>query len=381
MEKTVVLFGAGAEVDLGMSGGKDFAKKVIGIETEQMDAAIKDHFSKVTDEKFRYPNSTDGKSGKIEIKRNELLDAAIKKCLLDDYDNYSSMAGFNRRAEELIGEMDEAEKDDIIDKNSSYMGILDERFYTLIHPRVLGIEKFWTVVHCYWHAYLTLVKEFLEGEDTKEYYLSIMQNPKDAYEEIKKKASGLKSLDSYYSVLGKTKNEVRVVTTNYTPLCSVIAEDRVDDKSIAYIHGSFKWFERPKELSVIDITDPSSSFEEIYFPFMFLQSGLKPVVHPVQLREYAKALEFLDDSSRMIIVGYQANHDDNHLNSLLREYLMRGKRIDYIDFGNVGKMTIEKRLHIYADNANLTVRGVGGKDYEEKKRDALRIFEEILNES
>ena len=58
---------------------------------------------------------------------------------------------------ELIGEMDEAEKDDIIDKNSSYMGILDERFYTLIHPRVLGIEKFWTVVHCYWHAYLTLV--------------------------------------------------------------------------------------------------------------------------------------------------------------------------------------------------------------------------------
>lgn len=33
-----ILFGAGAEVDLGLSGGADFVKKVLGIDSDMLNA-------------------------------------------------------------------------------------------------------------------------------------------------------------------------------------------------------------------------------------------------------------------------------------------------------------------------------------------------------
>lgn len=42
--KIGILFGAGAEVNFKLSGGGAFAKKVLGINEEEMNAALKDYY-------------------------------------------------------------------------------------------------------------------------------------------------------------------------------------------------------------------------------------------------------------------------------------------------------------------------------------------------
>ena len=44
MKTTCVLFGAGADIPFGISGGKEFAFKVLGIDTDDMNNAIKKYF-------------------------------------------------------------------------------------------------------------------------------------------------------------------------------------------------------------------------------------------------------------------------------------------------------------------------------------------------
>ena len=44
MKTTCVLFGAGADIPFEISGGKEFAFKVLGIDTDDMNNAIKKYF-------------------------------------------------------------------------------------------------------------------------------------------------------------------------------------------------------------------------------------------------------------------------------------------------------------------------------------------------
>lgn len=44
MKKTCVLFGAGADIPFGISGGKNFALKVLGFDANDMNSAIKEYF-------------------------------------------------------------------------------------------------------------------------------------------------------------------------------------------------------------------------------------------------------------------------------------------------------------------------------------------------
>ena len=44
MKKTCVLFGAGADIPFGISGGKSFALKVLGFDAVDMNSAIREYF-------------------------------------------------------------------------------------------------------------------------------------------------------------------------------------------------------------------------------------------------------------------------------------------------------------------------------------------------
>lgn len=365
MEKTVVLFGAGAEVSFGMADGGEFASEVLGLENGDMTDEIKKFFKNIKDEWYPKPVL------KHEWKQKDLLDAAKKKELLDSYEKYNSKKQFEVDVSKKI--KGKKEQQAFINKYSSYMGLLDERFHTLIYPNVLGAQKFWSVVACYWRAYLSLVSNYIKEKN----YALLIEKPGVAYKRMVEKAEKQRNKDSYYKIIADMQAEKpKVITANYTPLCASICG--LDDNSIAYLHGSFKWFEMPKELNVLDVSDGQTNPRGIYFPFIFLQSGVKPIVHPIQIKEYAKAMDFLDDSYRLIVVGYKANHDDNHLNSLLRDYLMKGKRIQYIDYDNVGKDIILKRLHIFENMENLEIIPIDEKDNKEKGNKSLAIFKKLL---
>ena len=43
-------------------------------------------------------------------------------------------------------------------------------------------------------------------------------------------------------------------------------------------------------------------------------------------------LTLFDIADRILILGYRINADDNHINGILRQYLLSEKEIIYLDF-------------------------------------------------
>lgn len=119
-------------------------------------------------------------------------------------------------------------------------------------------------------------------------------------------------------------------------------------KGIAYFHGKLNLFESPYEMKVYDITndDDASELSNIYyFPYIFIQSAIKPIVEKKQIIEYSKAINFLEESKCLIIIGYKINCDDNHINSIIRDFLLKHKVI-YFDYDNSSEDNILKKLRV-----------------------------------
>jgi hypothetical protein len=55
-------------------------------------------------------------------------------------------------------------------------------------------------------------------------------------------------------------------------------------------------------------------------------TSVKPIIHPIQIEEYANALRILQDSDTLIIIGHQLMEDDTHLLTLIRDWLVRDER-------------------------------------------------------
>lgn len=131
--------------------------------------------------------------------------------------------------------------------------------------------------------------------------------------------------------------ETMVVTTNYTGFAESIIGLPVE--KVAYIHGRLNLFEDVKTKKVANIS--SFSDDEVIFPHIFIQSGIKPVVSSNQITELCKATEAILHSDNLIIIGYGVNSDDEHISNLLRERLQNGKRISCFLYGT-GPMDDQK---------------------------------------
>ncbi len=359
--KTVLLFGAGADSIFGLSDGMNFAKKVVGINTGKYDRAIREFYKSKKNDWF--PNYNGQK-----FSERDLLIASVKKQILSEDEPFKFKKDFE---DELINRVDSLKEKDIeaiLEHYPSYMGIIDERFHSIINPKALGPYKFWSVIGCYWRAYFTLAESICGGKEPS----WIIMNPDKTYQLMKKKAKEMEKVESYYKSISKNSDKgISVITTNYTPLCEVISG--LEEKDIAYIHGSFKWFEYPQYMQVVDVDKIKKA--EPYFPYIFIQSGIKPVVDSKQIREYSKAISWLDeDDSQLIIVGYRLNCDDNHINGIIREYLQKGNRVIYLDYkGEMSEESILNRLRIPQ-----------GKEYNLeriviKEDNAIQEFEKLLS--
>ena len=358
----VFFFGAGAEVGYKLSNGEDFAKSVLGINTDDMNKAIKDFYSnKLTllKENKWYPHRYYSSEWEVE----NLLKACIKKKFLADtnFDHKRDYDNLLSNELEIIKKLDKEEQNKFIDHNTSYMGLIDEYFHTLVSPVQLGPKKFWGVVNCYTRAYLTIVSNVLcQGKPTSEMYKELLCDPKDTYEKVVDKCRSLSDIESYYSINKKhfTKNDYGIITTNYTPLCSLIT----GCENTAHIHGKLNLFESPYENKVYDVTNEDFKYpKDLIFPFLFIQSGIKPIIEYNQLKEYSKMLKLLEDAQTLIIVGYRLNLDDNHLNSLIRNFITDKKKNNHViffDFEGEKKNTLIKDLRLIEHPQNLEIKEI-----------------------
>lgn len=370
--KIVVLCGAGAELSepFKLSPGDQFAKKIVSKNNVAMEEAIEAFYSNVPD---WYPEFSN-----VTIQEDDLFEAAVKKAVLDDWDALGKdKTAFNAEIKKRCAEesgKEKAEKDKFLSKYMTYAGVLDSKFYALANPRVFGPKDFWTVINCYTRAYLLLCSEIINGSETEtttEQYLQYLKEPVQTFNEMKVKvrekhnmhlATGKKS---YYSIIGKKliedKSSISVITCNYTPICEAILEECTRCFPIFYIHGKLGVFENPYTMQIKDFTsqeainehqkisDPSG---ELWFPFMLLQSGTKPIIAQWQIEQYAGMYSKLNAADRLVILGYNINSDDGDVTSAIINFLSRRgtKQLVFLDFGgDIGEEKVKRRLRYDED--------------------------------
>lgn len=376
--KIGILFGAGAEIVFGLSSGKDFSKKVLGLNVEKMNEAVANYY-KSQKLKDWYPSYR-----KYTWDKEKLIKAALKKKYLEDSNNETSKRSYDEVVEEQYKQIinkSEKEQNDLLDKHTSYMGILDEKFHTLISPKELGPGNFWKVIDTYTRAYLTLVEKMVSGADEvlqeEDKFSWILKNPKKANQIVEDYCkNNCSENNSYYRIIREKtkKNNIRIITTNYTPLSGIITGIGVEN--VAYLHGRLNWFESPYEWKVYDVLKDDLPNEELLFPYIFVQSGIKPIVEERILMEYSKAIKYLNEVEKLIVVGYRFNYDDNHINSLIRSYILKGKNIVYLDFDNEKEWDVLKRLHLNLESSKNNFRIV-----HINENNSLDIFIKEINKN
>ncbi len=230
-------------------------------------------------------------------------------------------------------------------KNFTYYGSVEKDFSTIINPKEAGAHRFWRLVNYFWSAYFSIIVPVLDlsprycsnAEYKQNKYAYILRNLAEVidyiYSDEFRSEINEKYQSSYYSQLRKACPNSNAVTTNYTPFLGF-----ADFKNTMYLAGKLSQFEIPEELRVVDIRNKEDVTNKFIFPYMATQAPLKPIVDSVQLREYSNFIEALDNTDVVVIVGYNINENDNHINALLRDFLIRksSNRIVFSQFVKTG---------------------------------------------
>lgn len=249
---------------------------------------------------------------------------------------------------------------------------LDEKFHSIINPKKYGVEIFNKIFNYYWNCFFAVYeRNTLDIEAFKE---NIPKHIRNYYKENGRILEG-----SYYDYIQKTTKDYTlagVITTNYTPFCNSLC----DEDNIAFLNGKLHLFEFPETLEVIDALDieNDSRFEPTttFFPFIFGQSFVKPIVHPFQMNEFSKTKKILSQTNILVILGYNVNSDDNHVNVYLKDFIKANRKnkivyvsdeVDYVNEKKVSFLSPVERMQIiwlkvkYQDGAEHIVNEIHKK--------------------
>ena len=358
-------FGAGAEDIFGMPLGAQYTLDTILSERSQMTEALRRFYkNKIND----YSSSYVGRSlfsknshtfreivhraANILRESNSDVDEdsqkVIELSLFDSDDKYAKEAFFNKVATVFDYVYIDIDKPHALNKrpkhididdaptkylslirNFSYYGSIEKDFSAIINPKEAGNYRFWRLINYFWSAFFSIILPVLnlssKYRNNKDYnkncYEYILQNLCEIVEYIYSDSFGkeieLIYKNSYYYILGQAFNNSRAITTNYTPFLEISEFEKP-----IYLAGRLSEFEIPEELRIVDIRNNEIPYKKIIFPYMATQAPLKPIIDSVQLREYVEFVKVLDSVDTLVLVGYNLNENDNHINALLRSFLV-----------------------------------------------------------
>lgn len=221
---------------------------------------------------------------------------------------------------------------------------LDGRFNALRHTDLDSRGK--RVINAYTMIFVEMMKSrYNLGDDFEwtweEVFGIFKKKENEMVKEEKKK--------TYYNILptikGNKENKEKdyyVATTNYTD----IAETVIGEKPI-YLHGNLSWFEDYERLIVYDCSNDDEreialKRKSKIFPYIMIPSGVKPLICKKQIEEYNKFIDALNKSNKLCVVGYKFNKEDNHINSIIGEWLRHGDHKLYYYYFNEDKKTREE---------------------------------------
>jgi hypothetical protein len=145
----------------------------------------------------------------------------------------------------------------------------------------------------------------------------------------------------YYEDIGSRFDfEVTAIgTSNYT---NFITASKC--ASIFHLNGSLNEYYDPYRNEIIE---PGEVHASLQVPFLFTQSGTKPMTSIKMSRRYIDYFDKCKSSERIVVAGYGFNSDDGHINTLIRSLVDGGKNLDVLDYECQDVVSRQKQI---ADN-------------------------------
>ena len=363
-KKITFFFGAGAEAVFKMPLGAQYTLDTILSKRSQMMAALKDFYSDRTNayssthvvqhlfsddsHTFREivhraarilrdcEDNMDPDSKRIvELSRYDTKDTAAAKTFFEEVKKVFEYVVIDidkprdnsKRPQQI--KVDGSPYSSLMDK-FTYYGSVEKDFSTIINPKEAGTHRFWRLINYFWSAYFSIIipvldlsSKYLNNEEyTKNKYAYILTHLNEVvryiYSDEFRSEFDKKYQNSYYSKLKQAFPNSTAITTNYTPFLEFAKFEET-----IFLAGKLSQFEIPEELRVIEIGDNEDIANKFIFPYMSTQAPLKPIVDCAQLKEYSKFIDTLDNTDVLVIIGYNINDNDNHINALLRDFLIK----------------------------------------------------------
>lgn len=147
----------------------------------------------------------------------------------------------------------------------------------------------------------------------------------------------------YFNIKELSKNnDVSCITTNYTNICQKIID--IDDEHFSYLHGKLELFEEHETKDIKNIKEVDLS--KTVFPYLLIQSGVKPIISPLQIKEFSKACDMVVDADELLIIGYGVNSDDEHIKNILRERFKQNKKLNILFMVKIKMKEKKKKLEL-----------------------------------
>ncbi|MBR0467248.1 MAG: hypothetical protein IJJ40_07170 [Clostridia bacterium] len=290
---------------------------------------------------------------------------------------------------DLFGQTD---KDEVsFDLNIGIAGTLDSYFHTIIYPPKYSTIRFSKILNYYWACYFSIIldvikflitagqkgfEEYITKEKTLDYKRVLNNMDKLTKELYKVDICNIAPKNSYYQIihqmLKEHQNEIQcigVITTNYYRFCEIVSSNTI------YLNGQLKLFEYPELLEVVDMSHKSGYKDKILFPFIFGQSLVKPIVSSIQTEEFHRLNKLLNGNNSadiLVILGFNINEDDNHINTFLHNFVKSGKKLIIVT--EKEPFNIERKLR--CSKSEVFVCKV---NYKDNKKVIKKIFNMIMD--
>lgn len=402
-KKVTFLFGAGAETVFGLPSGKDFAKDVLLLDST-LRGQVKEFFESQECKGYKNTRLIYAASRYIYYQticenedafRNAFKDMELRHSFPQIYDKYrlykectddkkqKEYAAHNEEFSNMCGKVwkflsaENAETTgsensdleqveykklaDFILNNVRYYAQIDKQFNALRNPKQ-KMTEYWTVLNTYAAAFFSVFNKMYRLQPIGEKRIC---TKKEVIELINSKWDEQPNTENYYQILKNNleQNDYECITTNYTPYIEEILGKG------AYLHGKLSWFEDNENLAVYDARKQKEAAlicKNFVFPFIFIQSGIKPIVSKKQIEEFHKAITYLNKSDTLVVVGYNFNSDDNHINSMIADWLREGNErqlvfFKYIGVSDANEMKSEEELRMDLINRCQWLSGVQEK--------------------
>ena len=174
-------------------------------------------------------------------------------------------------------------------------------------------------------------------------------------------------LDGYYNDIVKLEEQFELVcigTSNYTNFIY----NYVESEKVIHLNGSVDERYDPYKNTIVSEEDASFSV-----PFLFTQSGTKPMTSIKISLKYTTLYENYKQSDHIVVVGYGFNIDDGHINGLFRTLIEDdNKLITILSYSKEHDITYYQKKLRLTNTENLKVLYVD----DDRKVDSNPWYEE-----